>query len=171
MKLEKFATLAILVLLTVSLIGFFEDYVYHAPRNAAKSMSYGMDEAMNYMRQVENDYQKIRMSRLLGVPQVWVGFYNKYDPTEFQNSSGDWLRYEDEGYVSTDQLDQYSLGKYTFGNLFYENRLDEIGTLFVGRTEEFPGSVNPVKTIFYPSGDTAIIIVDPALEEFAYQIN
>ncbi len=169
-KIEKLAPLVILVFLATSSVGFIEDYVYHAPRSAAKSMSYGMAEAMGYIRGIENDYQKIRMSRLLGVPQVWVGFYNKYDPTEFQNASGDWLRYEDEGYVSTDQLDQYSLGKYVFGNLFYESRLDEVGTLFVGRTEEFPGSVNPVKTIYYPDGDPAILFVDPMLERFAYRV-
>lgn len=161
-RFEKLAPLLILSFLAISSIGFLEDYVYHAPRNAAKSMSYGVGEAMEYLKEVESDYQKIRMSRLLGVPQIWVGFYNKYDPTEFQRASVDWLRYEDEGYVSTDQMDQYSLGKYVFGNLFYERRLDEVGTLFVGRTEEFPDTVTSIKTIYYPNSDPAIIIVDPA---------
>lgn len=161
-RLEKLAPLFILLILAISSVGFWEDYVYHAPRNAAKSMSYGVEEAMEYLKDVESDYSKIRMSRLLGVPQIWVGFYNKYDPAEFQRASVDWLRYEDEGYVSTDQMDQYSLGKYVFGNLFYERRLNEAGTLFVGRTEEFPDTVIPIKTIYYPNKDTAIIIVDPA---------
>jgi len=170
-RLTKLAPALILLLLITSSISFYEDYIYHAPRKAASSMSYGIEEAMDYIREVEGDYQKIRMSRLLGVPQIWVGFYNKYDPTEFQNASDDWLRYEDEGYVSTDQMDQYSLGKYVFGNLFYERRLDEAGTLFVGRAGEFPGDVSTIKTIYYPNGDPAILIVDPTFENFAYKVD
>lgn len=150
----------IIALLIVSATFFAEDYLYHAPKKAASSMKHGTKETVGYLTQVEDDYQKIRISRSMSVPQIWVGFYQKRDPVEFQKASKDWLRYEREGYVSIDQLDQYSLGKYTFGNIFFEDRRNEVGTLFVGKPEDFPSDITPKKIIYDLNNDPFLFVVD-----------
>ena len=64
-----------------------------------------------------------------------------------QKASKGWLRYEKEDLVSVDQLGEYYLGKYQFGNLFYEERRYEEDLLFVGKNFEFPEETTFLKTI------------------------
>ncbi len=160
MVVKKFFVVIFLGIFTISFFGFLEKYVYHAPQRGAVSMSHGTKEVISTLGRVEDSYETVRVGRLMGVPQIWVAFWKQYDPKEYQSASKDWLKYEREGYVSVDQLDQYMLGKYIFGNLYYDRRMNEQGTLFVGMREEFPEDVEPIKTIYDPDGKPAYLFVE-----------
>ncbi len=162
-KYVRFAALfdyLVIGVLSISLIFFLEDYLYHAPGKAARSMQYGNKEVMQYVSQQQGRYDGVFMSRSLGVPQVWMEFYMKYDPREVQNASVDWLKYENMGYGYLDQLDGYRIGKYIFGSI-NPGQIKRTGRMLViGSPGEFSPGIIPVKSVYYPDKKPAILIVD-----------
>jgi 4-amino-4-deoxy-L-arabinose transferase-like glycosyltransferase len=156
----KLFSYIVLGVLSISLVFFLEDYLYHTPAKAAAQMKYGNSSAMQYINQVQSRYDRVFISRSLGVPQVWVEFYTKYDPKEVQIASNSWRRYESEGYGYLDQLDGYQLGKYTFGSINPGN-ISSLGrVLVIGSPGEFSDGITPVKTIYYPDSEPAILVVN-----------
>jgi 4-amino-4-deoxy-L-arabinose transferase-like glycosyltransferase len=149
--------LGFIVILLLSLFGFLEDYLYHAPMRAAGAMQYGRKEAVEFIKTQENNYDEIFISRSLSVPHIWVLFYHKYDPYTVQEESKNWLRYEEEGLVSVDQLDSYNLGKYTFGSI----KGDEgPNTLFAGRPGERRSKHTLLKEIRYKNSLPEIVVFE-----------
>jgi len=84
-----------------------------------------------------------------------------------QKSSKDWLRYEETGLPFVDQLGEYHLGKYTFRDINFLVDQDLPETLIIGKAGEFPAGILPLKTIYYPDGEAAILIVDPSIQTYA----
>ncbi|MCJ7805562.1 glycosyltransferase family 39 protein [Patescibacteria group bacterium] len=159
----RIATFSILgIVIFGSLLVFTEDYLYHTPYGSAESMQYGEKEAFIYVNKIAGNYEMIYVGRGLGASNIWVQFYEKWDPHEVQLASKTWLRYEQEGFLYLDGLEGYWLGKYRFGSLYYDNNKDKPGILFIGKPEEFPGKVIALHTVYYPDGKPAILIVDPS---------
>ncbi|MDO8503281.1 MAG: glycosyltransferase family 39 protein [bacterium] len=161
---KRFLLSCYLVILFASLTFFLEDYRYHAPVQGAPSMLYGRRAATEFIKSVEDKYQGIIFSRSLSEPQIYVAFYKQWDPSDYQRDTPDWLRYEKEGRSFLDQLGEYRLGKYVFRGI---GKTEGFGQLLVGKPEEFPQNIVALKTIYYPSGKTAILIVDPAVQVYA----
>ena len=130
-------------------------------------MLFGRKEAMEFVAEVEKDYQKIVVSRSLSEPQIYVAFYLKWDPAGYQKETNDWLRYKELGLPFLDQLGEYSLGKYLFKNINYLDDSKIPNVLLVGKPQEFPDRINPTKVISYPNQVPAIFIVDPAMVTLA----
>lgn len=165
-NIGKYFIPGVIFVLILSFIGFSEDYIYHAQLKGAESMKYGMKEAVAYIDANEADYEQIVVSRSLGVPHIWVAFYEKLDPKLVQESSLQWVEQQKEnGVVYIDQLGSYRLGKYVFGDI----NLGDIAktgkrSLVMGRPWEFKRDNNIVKTISYPNQAPLMLIVDPAVK-------
>jgi len=158
---KKIFVVSTILIMLVSFISFLEDYIYHAPINGAPSMQWGTKEAIDFVSNIESNYDEVLISRSLSVPQIWVAFYQKRDPVEIQEASKEWLAYEKEGLVAIDQLGEYRLGKYVFGTVDL-NVLRESTQkiLIVAEPEEFKWETNTLKTIVYPDGKPAYSIMD-----------
>jgi len=149
----------LLVLLSLSLGAFLESYRYHAPLYASKDMQEPMAAIIERVSALEGGYDGIVLSRTLSVPNIWVQFYQKMDPKEVQKASRTWLRYEAQGVGYLDQIDEYSLGKYIFGDIVIED-LKGRNLLVVGRSSEFPLQTKPIESFNYLNGEPAYILVD-----------
>jgi 4-amino-4-deoxy-L-arabinose transferase-like glycosyltransferase len=147
------------VILLVSFLSFLEDYRYHAPVRASKAMQYGMKDIVDTINSRQASYEKVFLSRSLSVPNIWIQFYLKMDPRQVQEASRAWLRYEAKGVKYLDQLDEYILGKYVFGDLVLPD-LKGQNYLVVGRPEEFPSSAKRVAEFSYLDGSPSYIMVD-----------
>lgn len=159
---KKVALLICFMILLLSLVFFLEDYFFHAPFKLAQGLSYGYREAINYLDKVEGNYDKIVMTKRFSEPQIFVAFYQKYDPLKYQQESQDFLRYEEEGWVFLDQMGVYRLGKYEFRDLNWGADKKLKNTLVVGGAEDFViEKVIAEKTIYYPNGEMAFLIIDP----------
>ncbi len=150
-----------IMLFLVSLIFFLEDYFFHQPSRGAEGMLFGRREALEFISQNEKDYKTILVSRSLSEPQIYVAFYNQWDPKSYQVETKDWLRYRDLGLPFLDQLSEYRLGKYLFKNINYLDDSKIPGVILVGKPSEFPEYANPIKIIYYPNQSPSIYIVDP----------
>lgn len=157
---ENVLQVMLVTVLVICFAKFVVDYVYYMPTQAGEAMQTGRDEMAKYLDGIDGQYDKIRVSRSLGVPHIWIMFYQKWDPVDVQKYSKDWLAYDDGEKVSIDQYDGYKLGKYIFGNIFYEDRSKEVNTLFVGRPEDFPYDVKPLKIIENSAKKPSVFIVE-----------
>ena len=155
----KYVLIGIFSLLAIfNIAKFTENYIYHAPVQSAESMHYGIKETVKYVASIEYRYDNIVVSRTLSVPNIWIAFFEKWDPVDYQNESKSWLVYEQNGYKFLDQLDGYRLGKYIFGSINSSYR--DKNVLVVGKPDEFKYNVPAIKTIYYPSGRPAYLIVE-----------
>jgi 4-amino-4-deoxy-L-arabinose transferase-like glycosyltransferase len=142
-----------------SFLSFGEDYLFHTPYKAADSMHYGMGEMVEYLSSVEGQYNEIRVSRTFSVPHISIAFYKKLNPRDYQNASKDWFIYQDKGFSYLDQMEGYRLGKYSFGSIDIPASRGRKGILLVGKPLEFPSALEIEKTIYFPDGTPAVVMV------------
>lgn len=166
---KKILILLYSTMLGLSLIFFLEAYRFIAPRSGADGMLFGRKDAISYVLQNAGKYKEIIISRTLSEPQIYVGFYTKYDPVIYQRDSKDWLRYKDMGIPFVDQLGEYRLGKFVFKNINYIDDSKIPDVLLVGKPIEFPDRIVPTKEIFYPNQNPDLFVVDPASVSFLKQ--
>jgi len=148
------------ILLIFSLTSFLEDYYYHAPFKGASSMQYGRKEIVEFTAGVENNYDEIFISRTISSPNIWFEFYRKWDPSQVQLASKQWLVYEKLGVPYLDQLDGYKLGKYVFGSIHFDEMKNSKNILIVGKPEEFKSGVAPLKIFYLPDKTPAFYAVE-----------
>lgn len=146
---------------------FIEAYFFHGPRVNAPSMSYGWREAMGEIREIGDKYEEIVVSRALSEPHIFVAFYKKWDPVDYQKESQDWRRYQEQKLLFVDQLGEWRLGKYTFRDIKFDDDSSLDGKLLIGRAKDFPENVVFDKRVLYPDGKQAILIVDPTKQKYA----
>ncbi len=137
----------------VSLFFFGEDYLFHSPYVSAPSMSYGWRELIPRLQPFAGRFPDVRFSRSLSEPHIFVAFYTRYNPRQYQQASASWPR----NVKFLDQFDGYYLGKYRFGNIY---PIDSVTTptLFIGKPENFPPGFPEYFHIDYPSSRPAIIV-------------
>lgn len=146
-------------ILLFSLAFLMEAYIYHSPREASASMLYGRKEAISFAASVEDQYATILVNRSLSEPQIYVGFYKKWNPADYQNESRDWLRYEKENRSFVDQLGEYRLGKYVFANT-HDTLKSQKPVLLVGGVGDIPKNAKLVKEVKSPDGKTVIFVAN-----------
>lgn len=160
LKKTKIRWLLIAVLIAVFFLFFAEDYFLHSRYVIAGPMQWGWREAVEYIEDVEGQYDQVIISRRFSEPQAYVMFYKAYDPKLVQEAAPDWLSYQKQGLKFLDQLGQYALGKYIFRNLHHPvDRLLK-NTLLLGKPEDFFPTVSPIKVINYPNGKPAFWLVE-----------
>ncbi len=158
---QKYYLIAIasfVIIVGISTVSFVKTYILESPIKVAQGMLYGNLEAAHWLSQNGVRYEKIVVSRSLSEPQIFIGFANKWNPTEYQKETLDWNRYKAENYKFLDQLDSYSLGRYEFKSIMPKDFVSP-NTLVVARPEEFSDDVVPLKVFHYPDGDPSIFIV------------
>ncbi len=147
----------ILSLLILQAVIFISLYFYWYPRTYARDWQYGLKEAASYVQEHESEYDHIVVSKWFGETQLFLAFYNQWDPTWYMNENKQNLRYETEGKLWLDQLEVYNIGKYTFKYIKYGE--PETGkTLYVGKFDDFYENPKTLKTIYYPDGSVAVHI-------------
>lgn len=156
---KKFVFILISISYLLSTIYFLEDYLYHAPKTMAPSMTYGWKELMPRLLPIASRFEEVRVSRSLSEPHIFTAFYSQTDPKVYQKFSPRWLKFEDMNLKFLDQLDGYQLEKYRFGDLKFRESVQK-PTLYVGRPEDFPEHQPNYITIFYPDGKPAILVTE-----------
>lgn len=157
------------ITILLSIFYFFEDYFLVSPLKSANSMLYGNLEAMLWLRDNSIDKEKIIVSTRLSEPHIYVAFANSWDPSDYQKYSKAWQGYKRQNILFLDQLPVYRLGKYAFRRIEYSNDRLLTNSLLVGRPDEFPKEVFPIKSISYPNGGDAVLIVAPGDKSYAFR--
>jgi len=137
---------------------FLEKYYYHSAKIIGRSMLVGMEEMVTRVSSLAIDYDQVWISRSLSEPHIYVAFYSRFDPGEYQKSSASWPH----NVKFLDQYDGYWLGKYRFGDIHPEAQVSG-RILYVGRPNEFSPNYPEHFHVNYLDGQTAIKVADNTL--------
>lgn len=148
-------------LLAAQAIFFVIAYFFWYPKVTASDWQYGYQQAIEYFNTHRDQYDQVVMTKWYGEPQLFVAFYSKWDPTYFKQLNIPLLRYETEGRAWLDQLEPYSVGPWTFKYLNWNIEAKSPRTLYIGKWDDFWPDSHIVKTINFPSGKPAFILVEP----------
>ncbi len=157
---KKLPQLKLLYLfLALEIVSYLLMYFLWYPKAYSRDWQRGHQEVALYLREHESEYKKIVMTKWFGEPQLFLAFYNAWDPRAYIEANKSLIRYEEEGKLWLDQLEEYVLGKYHFKYLNWEGESQAKDTLYIGKFDDFPEGVDIKKIIAYPDGQIAFIIV------------
>ncbi len=147
---------SVLLLFTVGFVVNFAYYLHmyyvHTPLAYAKEWHYGMGEVLAYVRQEQNRYNHIWFSKNAW-GYLYPLYYLQYPPEQYQPQAllGPLNEY---GFGWVDRFDRYVFAdipaRYSWS----------AETLYIGIPSDFPSDVLAEKTVYYPNGEIAFIIVD-----------
>jgi len=153
-----------------SLLSFSVDYFKASPYKSSKAMLWGRLDAAYWLSQKSQGFSNIVVSRSLSEPHIYIAFANVWDSKQYQENSKNWQSYKANGYKFLDQMDGYSLGKYTFSSIDYKVLQVMDNTLIVGKPEEFPADAQVLTRFIAPDGSTAIVVTESQKELYAKKL-
>ena len=159
---QQYFVLLYIVLSGIFVVSFLENYFFVAPSKIAKDMLSGNLESLKYVSGYDG---QIVVSRRLSEPHIYVAFANKTDPKDYQVNVESW-DYKERGLGWVDQMGEYRLGNYLFKNIHYEEWKGK-DVILIGKPEEFPESIIPIKKFATPGGEDLIYIVDTGSSYYA----
>jgi 4-amino-4-deoxy-L-arabinose transferase-like glycosyltransferase len=115
---------------------------------------YGYAQAIPEIESLQNQYQKIIVSDKTPMDESYMFFlfYLKYPPQQYQQ-----LVAQGENIATN----EHQFGKYDFRTFNWTTEKHKQDVLYVGTVNDFPSNVIAKKTIYYPNGSPAILLVDP----------
>jgi len=137
------------------IVSFLLIYFSWYPKAFARDWQFGYAEVASWLKANESIYDRVVITKAYGEPQLFLAFYNKWDPAWYQEENKKLLDYESQGYPWLDQLPEYSLGKYTFRDINWpvDNGKNEM--LFVGKGDDFWLDTPFVFQTKFPDGTVA----------------
>ena len=145
----KYANKIISVSLLISFVFFLHFYFLKLPQKPPDNLRYGYDQVFKKILEVESQYDQVVTSKAFTEPQIFIAFYSKMDPVEFQMASTDWLRYEKSDKLYVDQLQSWNLGKFYFEDLNWNLKdSNRENALIVGKPEDFPQDVESILDVY-----------------------
>lgn len=148
------------LLLIIEVVIFLLVYFTWYPKAFARDWQYGYSEAVKYAEAHKDEYHNIIFTKWYGEPQLFLAFYGKLDPREYQKDNIFLKRYEELGLPWLDQLDVYKIGKYSFQSLDWKGPGDNKNTLYIGKSDDFWIDTTYAKQIKFPDGTTAFNLVE-----------
>jgi len=149
----------------VLFVFFLEDYFLQSPYKIDKAMNYGNIEVARWVVENDDGFKEFVITKKLSEPHIYFAFAGKIDPEVYQKYSSSW-DYKGVNVGWVDQIPSYSLERYTFRNIDWNS--DGLrSAILVGRAEDFPDGVVPIKTFYYPNGNISLLVVDPQSQTYA----
>ena len=139
---------------------FWDRYFIHAPIANSNFWQYGYKQAVEFVKERQNDYEKIVFTGKYGQPYIYYLLYSQYPPSEYQQRAVLVEHPEgDVGYV--ERIDNIE-----FRNLYWPQDRFESKVLYVGATYEIPdqdleeGQARVLKDIYFLDGELAFRIAE-----------
>jgi len=157
----------VILSISISLYRYLETYYGEYAHYYSDSWQYGHKELFDYLKTVENQYDRIIVTKKYGEPHIFYAFFNQLNPAELQ-PGGNNLRFEKSDWFWTDKI-----GKYYFINdweivdrghkqesfkLESGGELDVNGSLLVTTFNKLPDNARQEKIIEFIDGRVAFII-------------
>ncbi len=138
-----------LVLPIISLVYFQHGYWKHYPYEFAQEWQYGYKQAINYVKEVEQNYDEVWFTDKLGRPYIFFLYYLKTEPRFFQNNSS--IKRDVFGFVNVK-----SFGKYHFWGA--GDGLETKGrALIIDTPERIGKNLSVIKNFNLPGGKEALV--------------
>lgn len=137
-------------LLILNIIYFIHGYVVHYSKEFSGEWQYGYKESINFVKQIENSYDKVYVTEQLGRPYIYYLFYTKTNPKKFRENAI--VKRDVFGFVTVERF-----GKYIFSKNVLEDKTRK-NVLYIDVTDHVPSSVNVLKEVKLLNGTTILKI-------------
>ncbi len=87
LKSKKILIIGSVPILAISLFYYLHMYYFHFPKEFSGQWQYGYKEAIQTIKPIYNNYDKVIVTSSLGRPYIYFLFYLKYDPATYQKNS------------------------------------------------------------------------------------
>jgi len=147
-KINKFHKLIFLLLffvLFINFVYFYHNYLSHYPSQFSGEWQYGYTQSIDYAKSVENNYDLIQVSNVLGRPYIYYLFYNKTDPIYFRNTAI--VKRDIFGFVDVE-----GFGKYIFPQKFDYSLNGNKKVLYINASNSVPVSAKIMKRFYLLNG-------------------
>jgi 4-amino-4-deoxy-L-arabinose transferase-like glycosyltransferase len=137
---------------TINFLQYMDSYFVQYNHRDSEFWQYGYQEAVDYIKSVENSYKTIVVSNKPPLDQSYMFFlyFLQYDPEKYL---------EEGGTKSGGFAEDNSFSKYVFRPINWAEE-DKDDVLFVGRSGDIPESAKVLKTIHYLNGKPAMVIAE-----------
>ena len=122
-------------------------YWVHMAKEYPFSSQYGVKELVSYLKERENNFEKIIVTDKYDQPYILFLFYLNYPPKYFQ-SNHELTSRDKFGFSTVRTFDKYEFRSIDFA----KNHLQNPNSLIIGTDEEIPNSANIVKGIYGTNG-------------------
>lgn len=99
-------TFVYIAIIVISLAGYLYKYFGEYSQKYSWSWQYGYKEAVNYIKQNYNKYDKIIISKKYGEPHEFLLFFLKYNPLKYRNDSN-LIRFFQSDWYWVDRFDKF----------------------------------------------------------------
>ena len=128
---------------------YLHQYFIHYPKTYPEAWEYGIEELVDYLWPIRNDYSKIYVTEEYDQPYIIFLFYLKYPPDKFQQEVKLTPR-DNFGFSTVREFDNFH-----FEDIDWDSLKDKGGALVCGTDEEIPTEANVIKEIYSLNGQPA----------------
>lgn len=158
-RIMRFIPVRFFVIFGAVCIGMFNfsyylnQYFVQQNYYTSQEWQYGYKEAIEEVRKIEGDYDKIIVSNKPHLDQSYIFFlfYLQYPPDQYQKEAK---------YASGGFRENHAFGKYEFRQIEWDKEEKRKNRLFIGRPQDFSNGGNVKKTIYFIDNTPAIKIVE-----------
>lgn len=153
----------IIIIAAVNIIFYLHRYFVHYPTEQWKAWHFGFKEAMQYVKENENQYQNIYINNTYEPSLIRFLFWTKYDPAKFQQEF-----VIDQPRTIAAGFEGFTVGKYYFGKFTgpFEQIVDPLNLYVTSARDDITNpdilnnqGINLVKTIYSPTGEPIFYIL------------
>lgn len=153
-------TLALLLFLENYLVAYFTGY----REKYSWAWQYGYKEAVEYVKSIYHDYDKIIVTKKYGEPHEFLLFYWPWNPASYRLDPN-LIRYNQSNWWWVDRFDKfYFVNDWQVKDLVTESKIKidcrRIKCLLVTSPGNFPAGWGKLETINFPGGQPAFEIYD-----------
>lgn len=133
----------------VSLLYYLHGYYNSYPQQFSGEWQYGYKQAIQFVKQHNDTYQKIYMTEDLGRPYIYFLFYLQFSPQQFRQSAS--IERETLGFVHVTHFDKYYFAK----DIRLLPKAEAV--LYIDTPEKIPPEAHVAGTFKLLNGNTALV--------------
>ena len=145
---------AVYCLLLTSVFYYLHNYYVHYPTEFSGEWQYGYKETVDTVEELEDNYDRVVMTKNLGRPYIYFLFYKKYFPQQFWQYENQIVK-EPMGFVEVQGFDKYEFREF---NEDKDSHLKK--ALFITSSISVPERANILKTVRLLNGRPILAIFD-----------
>lgn len=150
MQVKHILSFVVLLSLVINVIYYLYGYYRYYPIEYSGEWQYGYKQSIEYVRNMQAEYDQVWVSTALGRPYIYYLFYTQYDPQKFRANAK--ITRDPFGFVSVNGFDTYHFTD-NFGIAEKNKKI-----LYVGSIGQVNNDAHIFKTFNLLNGKPTLIV-------------
>lgn len=149
-RIKKAIIIAVCLLLFFNFAYFYHEYFVHYKTEFSGEWQYGYKNSIDYVLGVQDDYDYVQVSNVLGRPYIYYLFYAKTDPDDFRKTAI--IKRDPFGFVKVEKF-----GEYIFPEDFRHDEDAGKKVLYINSPYSLPDNIKVLKTFYLLNGEPILV--------------